>query len=90
MSRLLTWIAAHPFWVLLAVAGVTLTSFAGIYDRQTGELRLKLDPSAAGLAAEGDEAQLFFDIDVDAVTPEEAVEQLGYSILLIHGLADTR
>lgn len=61
MSRILSWVATHPLWVLLFVGAVTALALAGIVDPATGRVRLQLDPSAEGLVPAGDEGQKFLD-----------------------------
>jgi predicted RND superfamily exporter protein len=50
----------HPLLALLAVAGLTLFTLQGLVDLETGEVRLRIDPSTAGLLPpEGPERELY-------------------------------
>jgi predicted RND superfamily exporter protein len=60
VNRLFFFGGNHPLLALLAVTGLTLFTLQGLVDLRTGEVRLQMDPSTAGLLPpEGPERELF-------------------------------
>jgi predicted RND superfamily exporter protein len=60
VNRIFLFGGNHPLLALLAASALTLFTLQGLVDPWTGEVRLRLDPSTAGLLpAEGAERELF-------------------------------
>jgi predicted RND superfamily exporter protein len=60
VNRIFLFGGNHPLLALLAATALTLFTLQGLVDPWTGEVRLRLDPSTAGLLpAEGAERELF-------------------------------
>lgn len=61
MRRLLRFVTAHPWPLLVLAFGLALASTLRIVDPRTGELRLPLDVSANRLLPEGDPTKEFYE-----------------------------
>jgi predicted RND superfamily exporter protein len=60
MSSWVRVVSEHPLWVVAGVLALTLFSVAGLIDLRTGEVRLRVDPSAGKLLpAGGPERELY-------------------------------
>jgi hydrophobe/amphiphile efflux-3 (HAE3) family protein len=61
VGRLLRAIPRYPGWILLVCALLTALAASQIVDLRTGQIRLRVDPSADRLLPEGDESRVFYD-----------------------------
>jgi predicted RND superfamily exporter protein len=61
LSRYFDFVARRPWWVLAAVAALTLFACSRVVDFRSGQLRLGFDPSTNALLPDEDEGRDFYD-----------------------------
>ena len=60
MTRLLRALSRHPWWVLAVALALTAATLPGVVDFETGELRLRYDPSTNQLLPHGAATSAFY------------------------------
>jgi predicted RND superfamily exporter protein len=60
MNRLLSAIVRHPWWVLCVALAISAATLPGVVDVDTGDLRLRYDPSTNLLLPHDDASSVFY------------------------------